>query len=39
MDKIFARNTTTADCRMCLASIAVVYSPLALILTAAAILF
>ena len=39
MDKMFASSATNTDCRLCLASIAGVYSPLVLILTAAVVLF
>ncbi len=39
MDKIFSNNATALDSRMCMVSIAGVYSPLILILTAALVLF
>lgn len=39
MDKMFSRDTDRADCRLCMASIAGVYSPLILILAAALVLF
>ena len=35
MNKVFSSAKGTADCRLCVASIAGVYSPLILILTAA----
>ena len=39
MDKMFSRSTDATDCRLCMASIAGVYSPLILILAAALVLF
>lgn len=39
MDKMFSSERSTLDCRLCMASIAGVYSPLILILTAALVLF
>ena len=39
MDKMFSSDLKTADCRLCMASIAGVYSPLILILAAALVLF
>jgi len=39
MNKILSSNTTALECRLCMASIAAVYSPLILILAAALVLF
>ncbi len=39
MDKMFSNKASTLDGRLCMASIAGVYSPLILILAAALILF
>jgi hypothetical protein len=39
MDKMLSKNTTALDGRLCMASIAGVYSPLILILAAALVLF
>ena len=39
MDKMFSRSTDDTDGRLCMASIAGIYSPLVLILTAALVLF
>lgn len=39
MDKMLSSELSTLDCRLCVASIAGVYSPLILILAAALVLF
>ena len=39
MDKMFSSELSAQDCRLCMASIAGVYSPLILILAAALVLF
>ena len=39
MDKMFSHSTDDADGRLCMASIAGIYSPLILILAAALVLF
>jgi hypothetical protein len=39
VDKIFSRNSSKTDCRLFIASIAGIYAPLVLILTAALTLF
>ena len=39
MNKIIAAKLADADCRLCVASVVGVYSPLLLILTAAVVLF
>ena len=39
MDKMFSPDSEALDCHLCMASIAGVYSPLILILTAALVLF
>jgi len=39
MNKIFTSKANTVDCRFCLATVAGIYSPLILLLAAAALAF